>query len=117
MILCKQIENVNSVPSQSSKYLKKLTDISNEIKNNLHIADQNLNKTGTDESNKATNDQIEYFIQNAQMIAETQNDCQDAIVKILVKIGHLTSNKFGIRCFEALQDLMKSSKTMLDLIK
>lgn len=105
-LMCNLIEKVNSVPSQSQRYLTELNKISNDIKENLELAEQNFNKSNQAEDN----DLIEYFIQNAEMIAETESNCQENIVMILINLGHLNSNKFGSKCFVALQDLMSSSK-------
>ena len=102
--MCTLIEKVNSVPSQSKRYLTELYAISNNIKENLEDAEQNFNKTNEGE------DHEKYFIQNAEMIAETESNCQANIAMILINLGHLNSNNFGTKCFSALQDLMSSSK-------
>ena len=106
--ICTTIEKVNSVPSQAERWLNKLKQISVVVRENLEAVEQSFNKNAEgDEQEK--DDMIEYFIQNAEMVAETQSNCQDKIVIVLINLGHLKSNSFGKKWFTALQDLMSSS--------
>ena len=106
--ICTTIENVNSVPSQAERCLNKLKQQSVAVRENLEAVEQSFNKNlEGDEQEK--DDMIEYFLQNAEMVAETQSNCQDKIVSVLINLGHLKSNNFGRKWFTALQDLMSSS--------
>lgn len=75
------IEAANSMPSKAKRYLLELEELSQRIKKNLEKANQSFKdgmqssinfhlKWGIEEAEKS-NDLIEYFIQNIQMIAET----------------------------------------------
>ena len=91
--MCKLIEGANSMPSKAPMYLEQLKQTSKMIKKNLHKFMQIFSglKEGTlitfyieinvdiDESN----DSFDYFIQNIQMLAETDNNYHDQIVSIL----------------------------------
>ena len=92
--ICTTIEKINSVPSQAERCLNKLKQQSIAIRENLEAVEQSFNKNlEGDELEK--DDMIKYFIQNAEMVAETQSNCQDKIVSVLINLGHLKSNNFG----------------------
>lgn len=67
--MCKLIEKANILPSQALRYLNILVEKSKIISSHLEIAEDAFKKYG-DPATK--NELIDYFIQNSEMIAETQ---------------------------------------------
>ena len=111
--MCSLIEAVSSFPLKAQKYLQRIIEISNKIKESYGEIKEGEkgagDKTGIENEDK-NNDLIETFIQTWQLIGETETNWQENIVTILINLGHITTNDFGTKWFCALQDLMSSSK-------
>lgn len=103
------IEAANSHPQKALYYLKKLSKDADQLVDKLDILEINFT-TGLDDDEIEEN--IETFMQNAQLVIDNHFELQSLMLTVLAKLSIVRNHDFGLHCFCTLKDLMNSGKEM-----
>lgn len=65
-----------------------------------------------DQDEAEIEENIETFMQNTQLLIDNHFELQGIMLSVLAKLSIIKHQNFGVRCFNALKDLMKSGRQM-----
>ncbi|EAS05094.2 hypothetical protein TTHERM_01287970 (macronuclear) [Tetrahymena thermophila SB210] len=112
-----QIENCNNNPVQCFTYLQRLSeDVDKLIQNPLNWTKTFFSKIPVEQI--SIRKQIDEFLQNCLLFLNTQQSHAKNLLYPLAKMTKITTNDFGQKCFEVINEVAKTSdRSQSDLKK
>ena len=108
------LEAANSHPNQALRFLKLLYQDAEKITQQQELQSHSvfLQSFTKAKDQHTIKENIETFMQHAQLLVDNHFELRTIILSILSKLTIIRAHNFGVKCFSTLRDLMVAGKEL-----